>query len=77
MVVPVGGGGNDSATVYGDDSDTLNLSKPEGGIVRNPTATGPVTNSNGTTLDICQLCEGSNTLLATRAVDEDVTVVVA
>jgi len=67
----------DSATVYGDDGDTLTLSSPDGGIVKNPTGTGPVTDGDGTSLDIYQFFDGSSTLVATLAVDDDVAVVVA
>ena len=38
----------DSATVYGDDGDTLTLSNPDGRIDQNPTGTGPVTDGDGT-----------------------------
>jgi VCBS repeat-containing protein len=67
----------DSATVYGDVGDTLNLSNPEGDIVQNPPGTGPVSDGNGNSFDIYQFFDGSNTLLATLAVDDDVSVVVA
>uniref|UniRef100_UPI00101AD53B Ig-like domain-containing protein n=1 Tax=Roseovarius nitratireducens TaxID=2044597 RepID=UPI00101AD53B len=63
----------DSATVYGDPGDSLELTNPDGNIVRNPAGTGPVTD-NGTTFDIYQFFDGSNTLLATLAVDDDVNV---
>ncbi len=63
----------DSATVYGDVGDSLELTNPDGDIFKNPTGTGPVTDT-GTTFDIYQFFDGSSTLLATLAVDDDVTV---
>ncbi|RBI69111.1 hypothetical protein DQW77_15625, partial [Roseovarius sp. TE539] len=68
----------DSATVYGDSGDDLELTTPSGGtITTNSPGPGPVTDGNGTTFDIYQFLDGSNTLLATLAVDDDVNVVVA
>ena len=67
----------DSATVYGDPGDNLELTTPSGGtITKNSPGPGPVTDS-GTTFDIYQFLDGSSTLLATLAVDDDVNVVVA
>jgi len=66
----------DSATVYGESGDGLELTNPDGPIETNQ-VTGPVSDGNGTTFDIYQFFDGSNTLLATLAVDDDVAVVIA
>jgi VCBS repeat-containing protein len=70
-------GDPDSATVYGDAGDTLTLTNPEGAIVENPGGTGPVSDGAGTNLNVYQFFDGSSTLIATLAVDDDVSVVVA
>ncbi|MFB9150844.1 tandem-95 repeat protein, partial [Roseovarius ramblicola] len=64
----------DSATIYGDAGDNLALTNPDGAIVKDPNGTGPVSDGNGTTFDIYQFFDGSDALLATLAVDDDVNV---
>ncbi len=64
----------DGGTIRGEGGDTLALSNPEGTIEQNPSGTGPVTDGNGTTFDIYQFFDGSHTVLATLAVDDDVNV---